>query len=114
MGLIKGLVKTAFYGGIVIGSFFVGKDFSNVDVNRVYRFIDKHPNYEKNIFIYTRDKLEDLDPSFLESLNVKSLTKEQRKEIAKNYLENQIKKSYNQGKKSLENLSKNISNLLSQ
>lgn len=114
MGLIKGLVKTAFYGGLIVGSFFLGRSLSGTDINKVYKFIDEHPNHERDIFLYVRNRLGESDSPFLDSLNIESLTEEQKREIVKDYLEEKIKQGYNQGRKSLENLSENISRFFSQ
>ncbi len=114
MGIIKGLAKTALYGGLLLGAFLIGRSLAGVDADRIYIYLDNNPKYIKEVFTYTRNKLEKSDPSFLNSLiDINNLTDEQKRKVTKNYLEQKVGEGYDQVKKSLENLSKDISNILS-
>jgi hypothetical protein len=107
-----GLVSKIICGTLIVGTFFVGREIYRTDLNKVYRFIDRNPNYTTQIFNYSKNKLKTTNPSFLESLDIDSLSDEQKKEIAEDYIKNKVKGTYEESRKSLQDFYNNLQHLL--
>jgi hypothetical protein len=107
-----GLVGKIVCGALIVGSFFVGRITYQTGLKEVYRFIDRNPQQTEKVFTYTWDKLQVTDPSFLNSYG-NTLTEDQKKQIAEDYIKQKLSQAYDKGKQSVEKISKDISNLLS-
>lgn len=99
-----GLAKKVGYIALLAGTFAFGKYCTGPDVEKqdVFDYIHNNPKQSKEIFMYTRDYIEKRNPEFLDSLNVKSLSKEQKRELFDDYLESKGQHFYQDLKESLD------------
>ena len=104
---MKKLITAVVGAGLVVGAFFGGR-FYGPSLNEVYRYIENHPQYAKEIFMHSKDELETIDPTYLESVIMQSLTEKEKGEVAESWAGDQIKQGYEEGKKAVGNFFNDI------
>jgi len=111
-----GLVKKVICIGLITGSFFLGshsccrRDIKKEDV---FNYVNSHKEDRKEIFLYSLEHLKRDDPDFLDSFTINTLNDKEKEEITKDYLKSKLRGTYEEGKKSLRDLSEKVYEFLS-
>ena len=107
-----GLAGKIVCGVLIAGAFVAGRITYSTDLNAVYRFIDKDTQNAEQVFTYSWDKLQVADPAFLDRYG-QNLSEVQKKQIAQDYIKQKLDQAYNEGKKSVDKISRDLSDLFS-
>lgn len=107
-----GLAGKIACGVLIAGAFVAGRITDSTGLNEVYRFIDKDTQNAEQVFTYSWSKLQVADPNFLKSYG-QILSESQKRQIAKEFINQRLYQMYNQSKESLKRISNDLSDLFS-
>lgn len=64
--------------------------------------------------MYTKQRLEDIDPQYVQSVIMQSLTEKEKGEVARSWAGNQLKQGYETGKKAVGSFFNDLKEYLTQ